>query len=64
MLVFSLLFLTAAWLLTKKLGSVGFILANCVNMTLRIIHRYMMMMMMIMMMTLTMMMTMTTTTDN
>ena len=39
MLVFSVLFTTTAWFLTKQIGSVGFILANCLNMLLRIAHR-------------------------
>lgn len=38
MMVFSVVFLTAAWWLTTQLGSVGFILANCLNMALRIQH--------------------------
>ena len=40
MLVFSVTFLSASLLLTRLLGSVGFVLANCVNMTIRILHRY------------------------
>ena len=40
MLVFSGVFLVAAFLLTRLFGSVGFILANCVNMAIRIYHRY------------------------
>ena len=40
MVVFSLIFLVASLGLTKGFGSVGFILANCINMGLRIIHRY------------------------
>ena len=40
MLVFSVSFLTASLLLTRVLGSVGFILANCLNMSIRIVHRY------------------------
>ena len=39
MLVFSLVFLTASYFLTKLFGSVGFILANCVNMAARIFYR-------------------------
>nr|KAG5691675.1 hypothetical protein BaRGS_014130 [Batillaria attramentaria] len=39
MLVFSVVFLTMAWYLTRLIGSVGFILANCLNMTARIVHR-------------------------
>lgn len=38
MLAFSVIFLMSSWYLTKQLGSVGFILANCLNMGLRIIH--------------------------
>lgn len=38
MLVFSVLFLTSSWYLTKTIGSVGFILANCLNMLARIAH--------------------------
>lgn len=38
MLLFSLIFLTSSLFLTKIFGSVGFILANCVNMTARIAH--------------------------
>ncbi|KAL8575487.1 hypothetical protein ACOMHN_013038 [Nucella lapillus] len=38
MLGFSVLFLTTSWLLTTQVGSVGFILANCLNMILRITH--------------------------
>ena len=40
MLVFSAVFLAAATLLTRYFGSVGFILANCINMSSRIAHRY------------------------
>ncbi len=40
MFVFSGIFLVASFLLTKLLGSVGFILANCVNMFFRILHRW------------------------
>ncbi|XP_076448117.1 man(5)GlcNAc(2)-PP-dolichol translocation protein RFT1-like [Babylonia areolata] len=38
MLGFSVLFLTTAWVLTLNVGSVGFILANCLNMAMRITH--------------------------
>eukprot|EP00795_Rhopilema_esculentum_P014780 gene14780-5886_t len=38
MVAFSLVFLVASLGLTKGFGSVGFILANCINMGLRIIH--------------------------
>ncbi len=38
MLLFSLIFLTSSYFLTGWFGSVGFILANCINMTARIIH--------------------------
>lgn len=38
MMVFSALFLGASWYLTV-LGSVGFVIANCLNMLLRIYHR-------------------------
>lgn len=38
MVVFSAVFLAASWYLTKRIGSVGFILANCLNMTARILH--------------------------
>ncbi|XP_038054403.1 protein RFT1 homolog [Patiria miniata] len=38
MLLFSIIFLSSSWFLTKTFGSVGFILANCLNMTARIIH--------------------------
>jgi len=38
MVVLSLTFLSSAWLLSSLLGSVGFILSNIINMTLRIIH--------------------------
>ena len=40
MLVFSVVFLVAALVLTRLLGSVGFILANIINMTTRIAHRW------------------------
>lgn len=38
MLLFSVLFLISSWMLTRWLGSVGFILANCLNMGARIAH--------------------------
>ncbi|XP_071960225.1 man(5)GlcNAc(2)-PP-dolichol translocation protein RFT1-like isoform X2 [Antedon mediterranea] len=38
MLGFSVVFLTSSYFLTKSVGSVGFILANCLNMLARIIH--------------------------
>ena len=38
MMVFSVVFLAASWYLTI-LGSVGFVIANCLNMLLRIYHR-------------------------
>nr|CAB3265543.1 protein RFT1 homolog [Phallusia mammillata] len=38
MFLFSLLFLVTSYYLTKTVGSVGFILANCLNMLARIIH--------------------------
>ncbi|XP_076804473.1 man(5)GlcNAc(2)-PP-dolichol translocation protein RFT1-like [Clavelina lepadiformis] len=38
MLLFSFLFLTTSYYLTILVGSVGFILANCLNMLARIIH--------------------------
>ena len=38
MMVFSAVFLAASWYLTV-LGSVGFVIANCLNMLLRIYHR-------------------------
>ena len=38
MMVFSVIFLAASWYLTS-LGSVGFVIANCLNMLLRIYHR-------------------------
>lgn len=40
MLLFSVIFLFAAVILIQMFGSVGFILANCINMTTRILHRY------------------------
>ena len=39
MVVLSITFLSSAWLLSSLLGSVGFILANIINMSLRIMHR-------------------------
>lgn len=39
MVVFSVSFLVISYVLTNLLGPVGFILANCVNMLARIIHR-------------------------
>ncbi|CAH0564096.1 unnamed protein product [Brassicogethes aeneus] len=38
MVVFSVMFLLISYVLTNIFGPVGFILANCVNMTARIIH--------------------------
>lgn len=38
MLMFSLVFLGSSLLLTHVFGSVGFILANCINMAARILH--------------------------
>jgi len=38
MVVLSITFLSSAWLLSSLLGSVGFILANIINMSLRIMH--------------------------
>ena len=38
MLVFSAVFLCASLLLTNTFGSVGFILANCINLAARVIH--------------------------
>lgn len=38
MVIFSITFLVISYLLTYILGPVGFIIANCVNMTARIIH--------------------------
>ncbi|XP_071784262.1 man(5)GlcNAc(2)-PP-dolichol translocation protein RFT1-like [Asterias amurensis] len=38
MLLFSVFFLSASWYLSSTLGSVGFILANCINMVARIMH--------------------------
>ena len=39
MVILSCMFLFLSWILSRSVGSVGFILANCVNMILRIIHR-------------------------
>lgn len=39
MMLFSVIFLVSSWFLSKQIGSVGFILANCLNMIARIIHR-------------------------
>ena len=39
MLVFSFVFLCASLFLTRVFGGVGFVLANCINMTARIVHR-------------------------
>lgn len=41
MLLFSVMFLFVAVILIQVFGSVGFILANCINMATRILHRYM-----------------------
>ncbi|XP_078483510.1 man(5)GlcNAc(2)-PP-dolichol translocation protein RFT1-like [Ciona intestinalis] len=38
MLLFSILFLSCSYYLTKAIGSVGFIIANCLNMIARILH--------------------------
>ncbi|KAI9565003.1 hypothetical protein GHT06_008745 [Daphnia sinensis] len=38
MVLLSCMFLFMSWLLSYLVGSVGFILANCINMVLRIIH--------------------------
>ncbi|ELT90521.1 hypothetical protein CAPTEDRAFT_96530 [Capitella teleta] len=38
MLIFSVVFLFSSWFFTQFLGSVGFILANCLNMSARITH--------------------------
>jgi len=38
MVALSIIFLGSAWLLSSLLGSVGFILANIINMSLRIMH--------------------------
>lgn len=38
MVILSCMFLFLSWILSRSVGSVGFILANCVNMILRIIH--------------------------
>ena len=39
MLVFSCVFLVSSLVFTRLLGSVGFVVANCVNMLCRILHR-------------------------
>ena len=39
MVVFTAVFLASSWYLTGPLGSAGFIMANCLNMLARIIHR-------------------------
>jgi oligosaccharide translocation protein RFT1 len=39
MVILSCMFLFLSWMLSRSIGSVGFILANCVNMILRVIHR-------------------------
>ena len=39
MVLFSIVFLISSWFFTY-FGAVGFIFANCLNMLLRIIHRY------------------------
>ena len=39
MILFSVVFLASALFLTHYVGSVGFIWANCINMTARILHR-------------------------
>eukprot|EP01135_Chromosphaera_perkinsii_P003464 Nk52_evm2s244 gene=Nk52_evmTU2s244 len=38
MVVFSAVFLAASYYLTRVFGSVGFIMANCINMLIRIVH--------------------------
>ncbi|KAK2185795.1 hypothetical protein NP493_222g02001 [Ridgeia piscesae] len=38
MVVFSVLFLASSWYLTGAVGSIGFVLANCLNMLARIAH--------------------------
>lgn len=38
MLVFSVVFLCASFIFTKYFGSIGFVLANCINMSCRIMH--------------------------
>lgn len=40
MVIFSIGFLVAAWILSYLFGSVGFIFANCCNMSARIIYRF------------------------
>ena len=39
MVVFSIIFLLSSWFFTH-FGAVGFIFANCLNMLLRIVHRF------------------------
>jgi hypothetical protein len=39
MLFFSFVFLAAAWLFTGLFGSVGFVMANSINMMVRIVYR-------------------------
>jgi len=39
MLLFSLVFLVSSLMLTKQFGCVGFVLANCLNMSTRIAYR-------------------------
>ena len=43
MITLSLVFLIASYLMTKWLGSQGFIIANCLNMVIRIVIRYFLM---------------------
>ncbi|MRB67788.1 hypothetical protein GH825_31010, partial [Bacillus thuringiensis] len=38
MVAFSVLFLASSWYLTQVVGSIGFVLANCLNMLARIAH--------------------------
>ncbi|KAI0219478.1 RFT1-like protein [Lamellibrachia satsuma] len=38
MVAFSVLFLASSWYLTRVVGSIGFVLANCLNMLARISH--------------------------
>ena len=38
MALFSIMFLISSWALTRALGGVGFIIANCCNMGARIVH--------------------------
>uniref|UniRef100_H2YH75 Protein RFT1 homolog n=1 Tax=Ciona savignyi TaxID=51511 RepID=H2YH75_CIOSA len=40
MLLFSILFLACSYYLTRAVGSVGFIIANCLNMLARIVHSF------------------------